>query len=499
MPKGKGNKPLLDQSVKDQATLKVLKNDDPEVEDVLGSASHVTLYGFDLDAQAWSRKNVEGTLFVVKRRVEPRFQFVVLNRLSSENCREDLLGAFEFELSPPYLLYRSPTEVNGIWFYRQEECDEISALFDKITGAFGADAAPSGIITPAECASVMERLCVVEGAPQLQTMQSEFTNSLPPAYASAGRRRLANVARLFKFGDSPYVEWRALAISVLAAMYPAILDAKPETVAASAAQLRAPAKAGKRVFAQARKLWFLPSGGDPLADDEEDAFAAGQRTWGAASLAARTGKNPGQKKSTLSLRAPSGDVAAANVMAGLAECFGAPGVDGEVDIVSLALHLCVSATPELGAGKAVEVARWLIDPEAERARTRVLAKEKREKERAERRARDVAEGRAIFSDDANENVSGDFPEEDEEDLDAPLPPMDYKEKRAAWCAAAGPGAMSEAAVALLRKKDVEGKDVDLPAMAVASSAGGAAPLLGIATRKWFNRYGFKDCHAVVMM
>ena len=78
MPKGKGNKPLLDQSVKDQATLKVLKNDDPEVEDVLGSASHVTLYGFDLDAQAWSRKNVEGTLFVVKRRVEPRFQFCLL-------------------------------------------------------------------------------------------------------------------------------------------------------------------------------------------------------------------------------------------------------------------------------------------------------------------------------------------------------------------------------------------------------------------------------------
>ena len=360
-----------------------------------------------------------------------------------------------------------------------------------------ADAAPSGVITPAECASVMERLCVVEGAPQLQTMQSEFSNSLPPAYASAGRRRLANVARLFKFGDSPYVEWRALAISVLAAMYPAILDAKPETVAASAAQLRAPAKAGKKVFAQARKLWFLPSGGDPREeDDEEDAFAAGQRTWGAASLAARTGKS-GQKKSTLSRRAPSGDVAAANVMAGLAECFGAPGPDGEVDIVSLALHLCVSATPELGAGKAVEVAKWLIDPEAEREKKRVLAKAEREKERAERRARDAAEGRAVEGD---ATVSGnDFPEEDEEDLDTPLPPMDYKEKRAAWCAAAGPGAMSEAAVTLLRKKNLEGKDVDLPAMAVASSAGGAAPLLGIATRKWFNRYGFKDCHAVVMM
>ena len=44
----------------------------------------------------------------------PRFQFVVLNRLNTENVRENLLGEFEFELSPPYLLYRSSTEVNGI-------------------------------------------------------------------------------------------------------------------------------------------------------------------------------------------------------------------------------------------------------------------------------------------------------------------------------------------------------------------------------------------------
>ena len=134
-------KPLVDQSV--LANLKVLQKDDPDVEEILGSASHVTLYGFDLDAKAWvraraatatttrpflfprdrsgtsarerstdsfpssarvfahhrppppphthtspvvaqSRKNVEGTLFVVRRRAVPSFQFVVLNRLSTE-------------------------------------------------------------------------------------------------------------------------------------------------------------------------------------------------------------------------------------------------------------------------------------------------------------------------------------------------------------------------------------------------------------------------------
>ena len=155
MAPAKQKKPLIAENAKDLATLKVLQKTDPSVVEILGSASHVTLYGFDLDQQAWSRKNVEGSLFVVRRNATPTFQFVVLNRLSTENTVEDLLGAFEFELSPPYLLYRSSTEVNGIWFYKQEECDAMSALFDKITGAFGADApAANGASTEAMLAAM---------------------------------------------------------------------------------------------------------------------------------------------------------------------------------------------------------------------------------------------------------------------------------------------------------------------------------------------------------
>ena len=155
MAPAKQKKPLIAENAKDLATLKVLQKTDPSVVEILGSASHVTLYGFDLDKQAWSRKNVEGSLFVVRRNTAPTFQFVVLNRLSTENTVEDLLGAFEFELSPPYLLYRSSTEVNGIWFYKQEECDAMSALFDKITGAFGADApAANGASTEAMLAAM---------------------------------------------------------------------------------------------------------------------------------------------------------------------------------------------------------------------------------------------------------------------------------------------------------------------------------------------------------
>ena len=49
MAPAKQKKPLIAENAKDLATLKVLQKTDPSVVEILGSASHVTLYGFDLD------------------------------------------------------------------------------------------------------------------------------------------------------------------------------------------------------------------------------------------------------------------------------------------------------------------------------------------------------------------------------------------------------------------------------------------------------------------
>lgn len=101
------------------------------------TATHVTFYEFNVDLNQWSRKDVEGSLFVVKRSTQPRFQFVVMNRRNTENLVEDLLGDFEFEVQLPYLLYRNATqEVNGIWFYNQRECEDVASLFNRILSAY---------------------------------------------------------------------------------------------------------------------------------------------------------------------------------------------------------------------------------------------------------------------------------------------------------------------------------------------------------------------------
>ncbi|KAF7823208.1 mRNA-decapping enzyme-like protein [Senna tora] len=129
--------PNLDQQSTKLLNLTVLQRIDPFVEEILITAAHVTFYEFNIDLSQWSRKDVEGSLFVVKRNTQPRFQFIVMNRRNTENLVENLLGDFEFEVQVPYLLYRNATqEVNGIWFYNARECEEVANLFSRILSAY---------------------------------------------------------------------------------------------------------------------------------------------------------------------------------------------------------------------------------------------------------------------------------------------------------------------------------------------------------------------------
>ncbi|KAL8227159.1 hypothetical protein R6Q57_016991 [Mikania cordata] len=129
--------PNLDQNSTKILNLTVLQRMDPYIEEILITAAHVTFYEFNVELNQWSRKDVEGSLFVVKRNTQPRFQFIVMNRRSTENLVENLLGDFEFELQVPYLLYRNASqEVNGIWFYNTHECEDVANLFTRILGAY---------------------------------------------------------------------------------------------------------------------------------------------------------------------------------------------------------------------------------------------------------------------------------------------------------------------------------------------------------------------------
>lgn len=111
----------------------VLKRCDPEVEEVLATAGQVCLYRMNIEEQQWARKNVEGSLFLIKRRTEPQFQFLVLNRSNTDNYTEPIVGNLELELNPPYLMYtRGNDEIHGIWFAEAEDLTKFSDVMTKV-------------------------------------------------------------------------------------------------------------------------------------------------------------------------------------------------------------------------------------------------------------------------------------------------------------------------------------------------------------------------------
>lgn len=162
---------------------------------LLATAGHVALYDFDVSNKKWSRKDVEGSLFVYKRRGLPRFRFTILNKKSADNFVEDISGGFQTELNPPYLLYRSPSlgSVVGMWFYDQEDCSRISSLLQKISSTF---AAPSD----AE-AGLVEQTATAPPPPQQQQQQQQQQHAKAPAPSEASSSASSGKAKGGDFWD----------------------------------------------------------------------------------------------------------------------------------------------------------------------------------------------------------------------------------------------------------------------------------------------------------
>ncbi|NP_001136585.1 mRNA-decapping enzyme-like protein isoform X1 [Zea mays] len=206
--------------------LTVLQRLDHAVEDILITAAHVTLYDFDTDINQWSRKDVEGSLFVVKRNAQPRFQFIVMNRRNTDNLVEDLLGDFEYQLQAPYIMYRNAAqEVIGIWFYNSQECQQVANLFSRILNAF-SKVAPKPKIPSVQ--SEFEELeaapSLVDGPLEAQTsnimsttthVQEDPLSAFFSAAANVGGNSAVAVARqpIQPFGATPVAAHAATSIT----------------------------------------------------------------------------------------------------------------------------------------------------------------------------------------------------------------------------------------------------------------------------------------------
>eukprot|EP00088_Acartia_fossae_P026042 TRINITY_DN2681_c0_g1_i19.p1 TRINITY_DN2681_c0_g1~~TRINITY_DN2681_c0_g1_i19.p1 ORF type:complete len:580 (-),score=199.84 TRINITY_DN2681_c0_g1_i19:416-2155(-) len=112
---------------------KALKKIDPYVANIDASCSNVALYNFNTNKAEWERTQVEGTLFLFKREAEPKYGFTIMNRLNPENHIEPVTRQLDFQIQPPFLLYKnSEGEIKGLWFYSSTECQKIGNRIQEL-------------------------------------------------------------------------------------------------------------------------------------------------------------------------------------------------------------------------------------------------------------------------------------------------------------------------------------------------------------------------------
>jgi mRNA-decapping enzyme 1B len=168
----------MDKEKQLEYNVAVLKRRDAAISGVIDMSGHVVLYRFSEETQSWDRRNVEGSLFVVSRSEEPKYQFVVLNRISSENLVESVSSDFQMELTDQFLLYRNTQqEISGIWFYSPSERASIAALLQSIVG--GAQPTAAAAQSPTEPTAVTDDSAPANNVTQAELLARTLPNPHP--------------------------------------------------------------------------------------------------------------------------------------------------------------------------------------------------------------------------------------------------------------------------------------------------------------------------------
>ncbi|CAL1275559.1 unnamed protein product [Larinioides sclopetarius] len=77
--------------------------------------------------------DIEGTLFLYRRSVHPRYGLIIVNRMNTTNFIESITGDMQFQLQEPYLLYKNHSgEIIGSWFYEEKDLRRITKKIQTI-------------------------------------------------------------------------------------------------------------------------------------------------------------------------------------------------------------------------------------------------------------------------------------------------------------------------------------------------------------------------------
>lgn len=117
---------------KEQINFRTLRRIEPDIKDIVISAGQVAIYKFNGETNEWVRKEIEGSMFVIRKKVAPHFAVVVINRLNTTNLLQLVTSDVDIKLQSPYLMFKNQQgEIFCIWFYDNEECSRAHSKLEE--------------------------------------------------------------------------------------------------------------------------------------------------------------------------------------------------------------------------------------------------------------------------------------------------------------------------------------------------------------------------------
>lgn len=115
------------------ANIKLLRRTcSPNITDILVSATHVVLYEYR--QASWHKSGIEGSLFVTVSS-NSKYELIILNRNSNDNCQIQLSSNTQIQHHDPYLIIREASHadrIRGIWFHSAQERMTVNETFQSV-------------------------------------------------------------------------------------------------------------------------------------------------------------------------------------------------------------------------------------------------------------------------------------------------------------------------------------------------------------------------------
>merc|ERR1719491_1314668 len=116
--------------------LSSLQMSDPAIDMIVAYSKFVVAYLLQQEGPnpGWRKANMEGPVYLVRRRGAPRYQLLVKNQFSTSDLLDALHPDWELDCQKNYVFYKvedHTKQIRGLWFHDDSERQRIEGILEK--------------------------------------------------------------------------------------------------------------------------------------------------------------------------------------------------------------------------------------------------------------------------------------------------------------------------------------------------------------------------------